>query len=132
MLGDSYLSEDRVKLDIDANHPRDTIEISPHATTSADRNDPLSNRIVVAMGAFIANYSVGGCTLSELLKDEERLEKWAREVPELLVLHAGACDIANKNRYNVDNIKKLFLKDLSDFIKQWPVEARKTLKDNAR
>ena len=38
----------------------------------------------------------------------------------------------NKKRYNVDNIKKLFLKDLSDFIKQWPIEARKTLKDNAR
>ena len=131
LMGDSYLVEERVRSDIDVDHPRDTINISPHATTDADTKDLQNRRIVVTTGAFVVNYSKGGCTLDKLVKDNERLEPWARDVPELSVLHVGACEIA-KGKYTEENIKKLFVTDLSDFIKQWPINARKTIKDNAR
>ena len=126
LMGDSYLVEERVRSDIDVDHPRDTIDISPHATTNADTKDLQDKRIIVAPGAHVVNYSIGGCTLDKLVVDKKRLELWARHVPELSVLHVGACEIAKK-KYTKENIKKLFLTDLSDFINQWPINARKTL-----
>ena len=131
LMGDSFLTEEKVRPDIDVDHPRDTIDISPHATTDADTKDLQEKSIVIAPGAHLVNYSVGGCTLDKLIKDKKRLELWARDVPELSVLHVGACEIA-KRKYTKENIKKEFVTDLSTFIKQWPVNAKKAIKDNAR
>ena len=93
ILGDSWTSKDRIKYNIVDSVPRDYISIRPHGTSSSAGNASLSNRIVVADGAFVANYSKGGYTLEKYLRDTERQQKWAREVPELTIVHVGACDL---------------------------------------
>ena len=132
ILGDSWTSEGRFKNEIFDTVPRDYIDIRPHATSSQTGNSPLSNRIVVAEGAFIQNYSQGGYTLDAFLADTEIQQKWAREVPELTIVHVGACDLANSGKYNRANAKSQFPIDLSHFLKEWPKSARKTLKSARR
>ena len=132
LLGDSWTSKDRFKPEIVDTLPRDYIDIRPHATSSATGNDSLSNKIVVAEGAFLENYSEGGYTLNKFLNNTGKLNKWARELPELSILHVGACDIANNGNYEQKTIKRQFINDLAHFLREWPVRARKTLKNDHR
>ena len=41
-------------------------------------------------------------------------------MPELSVLYVGACDLANTDKYTVDNVKATFPKDLTKFLEEWP------------
>ena len=99
LLGDSWTSKGRLEREIVDDVPRDYINIRPHATSSSTGNDSLSNKIVVAEGAFLENYSEGGYTLNAFLNNKDKLNKWAHELPELSILHVGACDIANTGNY---------------------------------
>ena len=132
LLGDSWTSKKRFEHNIVDNNPADYIDICPHATTSSTWRHSESNKIVVAECAFLKNYSKGGYTLEEFLNDEDKLEKWARDYPDLSILHVGACDLANTGKYNKDNVKKQFIKDLSYFLREWPRRAKKTLDDGWR
>ena len=132
ILGNSWTSKERFENNIVDKNPRDYFDIRPHATTSPTWRHSLSNKIVVAEGAFLENYSKGGYTLDAFLNDKDKLEKWACDLPELSILHIGACDLANTGKYDKENVKKQFLKDLSHFLREWPVRARKTLKDVRR
>ena len=125
LLGDSWTSKGRFKSEIFDTVPRDYINIRPHATSSSTGNNSLSGRIVVAEGAFLENYSEGGYTLDKFLKDTEKLNKWARELPEVTILHVGACDLANSGKYEPETVKEQFPKDLSSFLKEWPDKAKK-------
>ena len=127
VLGDSWTSKGRFRPEIVDTNPRDYVDIRPHATSSETGNNSLSGKIVVANGAFIENYSEGGYTLDRFLNDGVRLGKWAREVPELTILHVGACDIVNERKYESNTIKKQFVKDVADFMDEWPKKARETL-----
>ena len=51
-------------------------------------------------------------------------------MPELSILHVGACDIANTGKYERETVKKEFLNDLSHFLREWPDRAKDTLKDD--
>ena len=110
LLGDSWTSKGRFEREI-VDVPRDYINIRPHATSSSTGNDSLSNKIVVAEGAFLENYSEGGYTLNAFLNNKDKLNKWARELPELSILHVGACDIANNGNYEQKTVKRQFLND---------------------
>ena len=106
LLGDSWTSKGRFKSEIFDTVPRDYINIRPHATSSSTGNNSLSGRIVLAEGAFLENYSKGGYTLDKFLDDPEKLNKWAREVPEVTIVHVGVCDLANFGKYEPKTVKK--------------------------
>ena len=133
LLGDSYTSKDRIKNSV-SEGPHDHINIDPHATTGClQSNIRDTPKIRIATGAFLNNFSQGGYTFERFLKnDHGELGKWARHVPELSILHVGACDIANTGKYNAGNIKKNFIVDLKNFLTEWPKKARKELKEDYR
>ena len=132
LLGDSWTSKGRLESEIVDDLPRDYINIRPHATSSAAGNNSLSGKIVVAEGAFLENYSKGGYTLDKFLDDPEKLNKWAREVPEVTILHVGACDLANSGKYDTKTVKKQFPKDLSSFLRKWQDKARESLNERGK
>ena len=62
------------------------------------------------------------------LEDEYLLGMWAINVPELTILHLGACDLANTELSNMgDGIRKVFPRKVSEFLEQWPIKAREQL-----
>ena len=128
LLGDSWLSKDRVRASLADTIPRDHIDIFPHGTTSSSWKYDEKEKVFVTQAAFIENYSKGGYTFDAFLKDEERLDKWAREVPELSILHVGACELANTNKYTKEKVKTQFTSNLAQFLKEWQTEAKKKLK----
>ena len=71
--------------------------------------------------------SKGGYTIDKYLLDTERQALWARQVPDLSVLHIGACDLANTDKYTLENVKELFIADLGRFLEEWPKLAKKRL-----
>ena len=105
LLGDSWMSKGRIRASLADTFPRDHIDIRPHGTSSSSWKYDEDEKLIVSQAAFIANYSQGGYTFDKFLKDEEILDKWAREVPEVSILHVGACELANTNKYTKEGIK---------------------------
>ena len=109
---------------VDTN-PTDIIDIRPHATTGHSVSEIRYDiRLSVSDSAILRNYSKGGYTLDKFLKDDARIDRWAREVPRVSVLHVGACDFANTGKYNLGNVKKQFLTDLDHFLTEWTRKAK--------
>ena len=127
LLGDSYVSSEKVKRYSIPAPPREHFDMRPHVTETSvsDKNDEyISND-----AAFIQHYSKGGLTMSEALKCKYLLSMWAINIPELTILHLGACDLANTELSTMaDTIRTVFPRKVSEFLEQWPIEARKQLK----
>ena len=51
------------------------------------------------------------------MRDEEILGKWAREVPEVSILHVGACELANTKKNNKEKVKMQFTQNLEQTMK---------------
>ena len=67
--------------------------------------------------------------MSKALKEEYLLHMWALNVPELTIVHLGACDLANSELSKMGNeIRTIFPRKLSDFLEKWPIKAREQLK----
>ena len=128
ILGDSWTKKGRIEKNIVDENPRDYIDIRPHGTVADVPSASVTERITASEGAFVSFLSEGGYTLSKYLLDTERQAEWARQVPELSVLHVGACDLANTGKYTVANVKKSFFKDVDEFLVQWPILAKKQIK----
>ena len=125
LLGDSWMTSDKFINILEDNNPTDIIDIRPHASTGHSDSEIRHNRrLSVCDTAIIRNYSRGGYTLDKFLKDDARIERWAREIPRVSVLHVGACDFANTGKYNSTNVKKQFLTDLDHFLAEWTNKAR--------
>ena len=108
ILGDSWTRKGNFKKSIVDGNPREYIDIRPHGTVADVPCASLTERITAAEGAFVNFLSEGGYTLKKYLLDTDRQGEWARDVPEVSVLHVGACDIANTDRYTVANVKVIF------------------------
>ena len=133
LLGDGYTSKDRIKNSV-SEVPHDHISIEPHATTGCHQSNIRdAARIRIAKGAFIDNYSQGGYTFERFLENKHgEIGTWGRNIPELSVLHVGACAIANSGKYKEDNIKTEFIQDLKNFMKEWPEKASQELREDHR
>ena len=127
ILGDSWTSKGRFRQYIVDGNPRQYIDIRPHGIVADVNSISCTETITCSEGAFVSFLSKSSATLNAYLADSETQGKWARDVPEVTVLHVGACDIANTDRYTLDNVKGLFFRDLEDFLKQWPILAKKQL-----
>ena len=128
VLGDSWTDKNNFKEFIVDGNPRSYIDIRPHGIVADVNSISCTETITCSEGAFVSFLSKSGATLDLYLAATEIQETWARDVPEVTVLHVGACDIANTNKYEISNIKKLFLEDLLHFLEQWPILAKKQLK----
>ena len=123
LLSDSYLTFDKVKRYSIPGPPREHFDMRPHVTETYNN---MSND-----AAFIQHYSKGGLTMNKALEDEYLLGMWAIDIPALTILHLGACDLANTELSTMgDTIRTVFPKKVSEFLKQWPIEARKTLENS--
>ena len=127
ILGDSWTSKGRFRQYIVDENPRQYIDIRPHGIVADVNSISCTETITCSEGAFVSFLSKSSATLNAYLADSETQGKWARDVPEVTVLHVGACDIANTNRYTRDNVKNLFVSDLVEFLEQWPILAKKQL-----
>ena len=126
LLGDSWMTSDKFTNILEDTIPTDCIDIRPHASTNHSVSEISQNRrLSVCDTAIIRNYSRGGYTLDKFLKDDKRIERWAREIPRVSVLHVGACDFANTDKYNSTNVKKQFVTNLDHFLEEWTNKARK-------
>ena len=132
ILGDSYTHKYRFKEFIVDSNPRCYVDIRPHATI-ADSVESISctETTTTSEGVFVNFLSIGGATFERYLEKDKIQAIWARDVPEVTVLHVGACVIAKNNRYTKENIKKRFLEDLTHFLTKWPIEAFKQLKGHS-
>ena len=130
LLGDSWMSKGRIRASLADTFPRDHIDIRPHGTSSSSWKYDENEKAYVSQAAFIENYSQSGYTFDKFLKDEEILDKWAREVPEVSILHVGACELANTNKYTKEGIKTQFTRNLARFLEEWPASAKEQLKTN--
>ena len=131
ILGDSWTERNRFKEFIVDQNPRTYIDTRPHATIADVPSAPRTGPISTSEGAFVGFLSLSGATLDRYLAAKKIQGIWARDVPEVTVLHVGACDIANTRKYKIDTIKKLFLEDLLHFLKQWPILAKEQLKGHS-
>jgi len=132
ILGDSYTSKYRFKEFIVDSNPRNYVDIRPHATIADSvKSITCTETTTTSEGAFVNFLSIGGATFERYLEKDNIQAIWARDVPEVTVLHVGACVIAKNNRYTIENIKKKFLEDLTHFLTNWPLEAFKQLKGHS-
>ena len=57
LLGDSWLSKDRIRASLADTIPRDHIDIFPHGTTSSSWKYDEKEKVFITQAAFIENYS---------------------------------------------------------------------------
>ena len=105
ILGDSWTERNRFKEFIVDQNPRTYIDTRPHATIADVPSAPRTGPISTSEGAFVGFLSLSGATLDKYLAAKEIQGIWARDVPEVTVLHVGACDIANTSKYEIETIK---------------------------
>ena len=129
-IGDSWLAGHRFRSHLVSTYPRDYIDIRPHATKTVINT---TGKIVATEGTYIEFFSFSSAKIDDCLDKTLFQSHWAIQVPEVTVLHVGACDIANSNKYTIENIKSDLSRDIMDLLTTWPEKARETLKtDNQK
>ena len=87
ILGDSWTNKNNFKEFIVDGNPRAYVDTRPHATIADVTSVLGTERITCSEGVFVSFLSKSGATLDLYLADTKIQETWARDVPEVTVLH---------------------------------------------
>ena len=117
VISDSWLLDHRiVSPRVSLEYGKKYLNIAPHNKILDKYGDQVDKSI-------FKNYAVRSLTFTQALDNTTILSAWGRTVPNLTIIHLGACDLANTN-LGVDNPRVEFVTLVKKFVTTWIKKAR--------